>query len=240
MLIFLTFGGPTPNYHSAVARICAQAAACNVFDRIIGKTDADLKADAEFWDRNGKFMETNRRGYGYWLWKSYIVKKTLEEMSGDDIMVYADAGCTMNPNGLKRLADYCDLTKASPNGILSFQMCFEEHSYTKMDVFAHLNAAEHYTTGQLIATAFLMRKCDASVDLVNRWYETCCHHSLIDDSPSKLPNHPSFADHRHDQSVWSILRKQSNGIIIDRDETYFGPNWQEGATYPILATRMRY
>ena len=40
-----------------------------------------------------KIMITkNPRGYGYWLWKSYIIKKTIEKMSDDDILLYLDCG----------------------------------------------------------------------------------------------------------------------------------------------------
>ena len=40
---FITFGGPTANYHNAVKRICNQASTLDVFDHIIGYTDKDLK-----------------------------------------------------------------------------------------------------------------------------------------------------------------------------------------------------
>ena len=60
-----------------------------------------LKKDSEFWVKHGNFIENNKRGYGYWLWKSYIVKKQLELMKEGDILLYADSGCVMNMNGKK-------------------------------------------------------------------------------------------------------------------------------------------
>jgi hypothetical protein len=36
---FMTFGGPTENYHNAVTRICREADEIGVFDRIIGYTE---------------------------------------------------------------------------------------------------------------------------------------------------------------------------------------------------------
>ena len=32
------------------------------------------------------------RGAGYWIWKSYIIRKTLEEINDGDILIYADGG----------------------------------------------------------------------------------------------------------------------------------------------------
>jgi len=73
--------------------------------------------------------------------------------------------------------------------------------------------------------------------MVNKWYETCCNYTLIDETPSTIQNHSSFKEHRHDQSVWSIIRKQE-GTIILKDETFF-KNPTDEIHYPILAKRKR-
>ena len=52
--------------------------------------------DKEFWKKNGDFIEKNKRGYGYWLWKSYIIKKTMDMMKDGDILLYLDSGCEIN------------------------------------------------------------------------------------------------------------------------------------------------
>ena len=236
---FLTFGGPSSNYHSAVNRISRQASEFNVFDIIVGVTDHHLKNDTEFYNKHGRFLEENSRGYGYWLWKSYVVKKQLEKMNENDILVYADSGCVLNVNGKKRLHEYFDMVQQSEYGMLSFQMCHIEKKWTKMDIFKHLEAYEFLETGQLVATTFVIRKCEHSVNLVNKWYETCQHYDLINDSPSNSTNHPDFIENRHDQSVWSIILKKYGSAIIHSDETYF-ENWSEGDIYPIWAARRRF
>jgi hypothetical protein len=73
--VFVTFGGPTPNYHSAVDRICNEARSTNWFNEINGYKDSDLKSDTDFWNKHGQFIESNNRGYGYWIWKSYLIQK---------------------------------------------------------------------------------------------------------------------------------------------------------------------
>ena len=235
---FLTFGGPGSQYHNAVNRICTQTNECNVFDNIVGVTDLYIKGQKEFYDKHGTFLEENHKGYGYWLWKSYLVKEQLEKMKENDILVYADSGCVLNINGKKRLYEYFDMVQHSKYGILSFQMEYIEKLWTKMDIFNHFDAHEYLETGQLMATAFVIRKCDHSVDLVNKWYEASQHYDLINDSPSNSSNHPDFIENRHDQSVWSIIRKKYGTAIIN-DETYF-VNWDDGYDYPIWATRRRF
>jgi hypothetical protein len=238
---FLTFGGPSLNYHNAVQRICNEASQFNIFNRIVGLTDQDLKCDTEFWDKNHSFIETNSRGYGYWLWKSYIVKKQLEIMSDNDVLVYADAGCSMNIHGKDRLLAYCEMVKDSPYGIVSFQMSQHvERIWTKMDIVHHLQASDEFiTSGQLCATAFIIRKHQSVTDLVDKWYETSCMYRLIDDSPSQISNYRYFLENRHDQSIWSILRKK-HGTVTLKDETDF-LNWnRDGIEFPIWATRKKH
>lgn len=40
------------------------------------------------------------------------------------------------------------------------------------------------------------------------YYEACCNYHNVDDSPSQAPNIPTFKDHRHDQTIFSILVRQ--------------------------------
>ena len=49
-----------------------------------------VKKDEIFWENHSSFIENNKKGYGYWLWKPYIIKKTLEKMKKGDILLYLD------------------------------------------------------------------------------------------------------------------------------------------------------
>ncbi len=91
----VAFGGPTENFHWAINRICTETEQLKVFDKIIGYTEKDLMNDTDFWEKHGNFITNNARGYGFWLWKSYLTLKTMSEMNDNDILVYADAGCWM-------------------------------------------------------------------------------------------------------------------------------------------------
>ena len=236
--VFITFGGPAPDYHNAVTRICNEAAQFNVFDNIVGKTDIDLKRDTAFWPTHDIFIKNNPRGYGYWLWKSYIIKKQLEIMEDNDVLVYADAGCVLNIQGKPRLLEYIQLANHD-SGIVSFQMNLLEQVWTKMDIIIELNGQDLLTTGHICATSFIIRKCPNSIKCVNLWYDTCCKYNLINDSPSKIPNHPDFRQHRHDQSIWSIIRKKY-GCVFLTDETWHNNFQNDGINFPIWAMRKRH
>ena len=49
-------------------------------------------------------------------------------------------------------------------------------------------------------------------------------HFYINDNPSHEQNHEEFKDHRHDQSVFSLMSKKYKFYCIP-DETYWAPNW---------------
>jgi len=103
---FITFGAGGKRYHRAVERILREANEMNVFSSQIGISDVHLRDDSFFWDKMGTFINSHRRGYGYWCWKPYIIWKQLQEMTTDDILLYADAGCVLNKDGRERLLEW--------------------------------------------------------------------------------------------------------------------------------------
>ena len=241
---FITFGGPCDSYHNAVTRICGEARAINVFDHVIGYTDKSLIEDTDFWNKHGDFLLSNSRGYGYWLWKSYLTQKTLQNLSENDILVYADAGCSINAEGTPRLLEYFDIVNKSEYGNLSFRTVHLEKTWTKMDTFDYYDAANDEKireTEQLVGGIYVIRKCNHTVEIVNKWYDGCCHYNLIDDSQSVLPNDPSFHENRHGQSIFSVVRKKFGTEMTDFDETYFETDWHgAGIKYPFWAMRLKY
>ena len=56
----------------------------NIFDKIIGYTTIYLVNDKKFWNEHGDFIKKNPRGFGYWIWKPYLIKKTLEKAQLSD------------------------------------------------------------------------------------------------------------------------------------------------------------
>jgi hypothetical protein len=162
-------------------------------------------------------------------------------MNDNDILVYADARCSLNNKGIDRLNEYFEIVKNSNYGILSFELTFLEKVYTKMNVFYELemNKDEYFNSNQIMATSFILKKCDHTLKIINEWYNFCCIYNLLDDSESNIKNDDNFIEHRHDQSIFSLIRKKYGTEII-QDETFFD-NWDFNTikTYPILARRFR-
>lgn len=202
--VFITFGAGGQNYIDAGERLLEQAKKCDIFSKTILYTDAELKRDVEFWPKHEEFIKKNPRGYGYWLWKPWIIKKTMESMQDGEILVYADAGCEIDT------ANSSQLTIDMKNKyIIGSKTCYEKQ-WTKMDLIIQLDMLNDplLDTRQNQATTNVYRVCDKVRDFVNQWYELGCNYHLIDDSPSIAENLDVFIEHRHDQSIFSLLSKK--------------------------------
>lgn len=181
-------------------------------------TEKDL--DAEFKKNFHPFIY--RRGYGYWQWKAYLTKKVLDTLEINDILIWSDVGNVFNFKGEEKFREYINLTIKSQSGILAFQEKNLEKQYTKsdcLDYFNVLNNTDITDTAQLWAGCWMIRKTDDSMDFINRWYKAIMDNfDLISDKQSKLPNFEGFVEHRHDQSVFSILVKQYDVELISCDD----------------------
>jgi hypothetical protein len=133
--------------------------------------------------------------------------KAMQNMKDGDYLLYLDCGCEVDARQKDYLA-YCFET-ARHAGIVA-TMNSMEHSWNKMDLILHLNAFDnrYINAPQRQAGAILFCVNESTRQLVQKWYETGCNYHLIDDSPSTHPNLSSFKEHRHDQSIFSLLTKK--------------------------------
>ena len=214
---FLSFGNK--KYKNSIIRIGNEIQSINMVNYIHTYNEDDLMNITEFWEKHKNFVLSNERGYGYWLWKSFLTLKTLDEMNEGDILIYADAGCEILVNNKPQFENLINLAKSDKSGFISFEMrCNIEKKWTKSDLFDYLNCFDLKDTPQLHATYFVVKKCEKSMDIVKQWYNISSIYSLLDDTPSKIPNDVVFNEHRHDQSILSLLRKKYNTMIIKEND----------------------
>ena len=238
---FITFAADTPKYPQLTKRVnivCKQAESLKYFDKIIGYTDLYLKQDIEYWEKYGNFIESNSRGYGYYMWKPYVVRRAMKDMNDDDILIYIDAGCTINTYAKKRLEEYVQMVRDSKHGIISFQMSLSSQKYTKIELFDFMNVSqEDRQKNQFVAGILILRKNENTKKIVDEWFRVSHIPEMINDQRSVI-QHPDFIDHRHDQSILSILFYKYGSIVVP-DETFWWPDWKKGLDFPFWATRIK-
>jgi hypothetical protein len=183
------------------------------------------------------------RGGGYWIWKPYIIKKKLNEIKFNDILIYLDAGCSINPMGKKRLIEYIKMLNINDSGIISFQLNSIERDYSTKEIFNHFNLtleSQIANSEQIVGGVLIIKKNMNSIRLIDTCIKTLNENPLLfTDHYNKKDQASFFKDNRHDQSIFSIIRKMNNPILI-RDETWF-PNFGSGESlnYPFWATRIK-
>ena len=214
MNIFLTFGAGE-NFINAAQRLSIQACRTGVFHKIKTYIDDDLKTMTDFWNTHGDFISNNNRMYGYGIWKPFLVLKTLDEMKDGDYLFYADSGCDfdLECENIKERYEVVINQMKHHNVFINATFCNHDRQMNKMDLVDHLDMTQHpgfLEEFQIQATTFLIVKNERTVDFVKQWYEICCNYHMIDDTPSILPNLPDYNEHRHDQSVLSLLMKKMN------------------------------
>jgi hypothetical protein len=202
-------------YNKSLARLHHEGTSSTWFDKIFTFTNNDIPESIFVANRSS-------RGGGYWAWKPYIIKKALEQINTDDILLYLDAGCTINLLGSKRFNHYVKIVNDTK--FLGFTSGIEKN-FTKQDVFSELNCnhEKYYDTEQIISGIFFIKKCILTSSLIDDWFNITRDVHMIDDSSSVEENSKGFIEHRHDQSCLSLLVKKYSFKSIS-DETYFDFN----------------
>ena len=236
-IIFLSFADT--RYHTSLERLKVEVDSFPFTDKYF-LTENDIPEDF----RKSLNYKKYRRGFGYWKWKSFIVKSQLENMDIGDILFYSDAGIHWNIKGLRRFYNYIDLITNNNNGdILAFQEPFIEKDWTKGDLLNYLdsyNDLNIVSTWQLWGGVFAIRKSEESMQAIGKWYDLCKNKFyLITDKESATPNLYGFIEHRHDQSAFSVIIKHYNHIEIPWTETNVlkKEDWSKMNYYPIHARR---
>lgn len=223
-------------------RLNKQAHEMNFFDEISTLSELDLPES--FVRQHRGLMKRGVRGFGYWVWKPYIIQKALEALNEGDELWYLDTGCHLNPKGRERMFHYAEILANNELGIAAFELetACSERAYTKMDLLVHMgvqDCPEITDSGQLCTTHILMRKCPQVMKFIEDWGSHWSDLHLLDDTPSVIPNFPEFIEHRHDQSVFSIMAKLRGAARISGTETWPGKsrNWDKLANYPFWDKR---
>jgi len=165
------------------------------------------------------------KGYGYGIWKPYIILKTMEELKESDFCFYLDSNCVFTSDPAI-LFDLC----TESDGILLFSNKVRLLStWTKMDCFVQMGlTGRKYANAPLLKSAFqLYRKNKRSMQFVREYMDYCSDYQLISDAPNLLgENCPGFREHRHDKSILSLLAAK-HSLPIYRDPSQWGNHLQD-------------
>ena len=158
------------------------------------------------------------------------------------LFAYIDIGfCTFNGHAKDRFYDYINHT--IEHNALCFEIPYKECDWTKMDTYQRIfpNDMTHFYSNREQAVCFSLKNNEFTRE---RNYLK----KLRKSQPSKnitifqmpLPNcknHTSFKEHRHDQSIFSLMSKKYNFYLV-RGVPEWTRNWKKiGKEFPIWSSR---
>jgi hypothetical protein len=190
-----------------------------------------------------------QRGGGYWIWRPIIILDSLKNMKDGDFLIYLDAGCKLNSKGKERFYEYISLLENSNYGIMSFQMSGnngigslqKEKCWTNKEIFKYFNIdinSEYSISGQYLGGILVMKKNEHLLRLIDNMIQILNDDPLLFTDYYNKDQDINFIENRHDQSIFSLLRKIHGSVIIDSDESFVQPFGSEKSLkYPFWATR---
>jgi len=180
-------------------------------DGVVSYNPSNL--DADFKLRHQNYFGNNpisSRGGGFWMWKAMILIQTMNLVNENDCVIYVDSGNAVI-NDLSYIFDVCQ-----QNSILFFdnrdgnyqRRTHWNKEWTKRDAFVLMGCDEqkYYDAPQIDASYQIYKKCNYVKDFLNEYLKYSENENIITDLPNiTLPNLPEFIDHRHDQSILSLM-----------------------------------
>ena len=185
-------------------KVCSESSLKYGVDKVFSYGPEDISD--EFLRFNPVLKED--RGAGYWLWKPYFINRVLMQLQDGDVLIYSDCG-------VEWVTPVEEIVRVMDQDIFLFSNGHQHVHWCKCDVLVGIIPAIDDQIGltllqQVQASVIFFKVNQATRDFVKEWLLWCQMPGFIDDSPSKLPNHPEFAEHRHDQAVLTCLQIKYN------------------------------
>ena len=248
----------SPNLDQSVKRFQHEAKELNFYKKIKIYRKNDLPEKMISRIKNFNYPVKKMRLYGYACWKPYIVKNFFEEIPDNSLLQYTDIGCHFNKNGIKRLKEYSDICEQKSTLVFQYRVPdwkekyenfkfqeYYEYEYTKADALDSISidqSSSLLATEQIWSGCFFLKKNEKGRQILENWNKFCENDALINDDISKSQNHKKFKEHRHDQSIFSLICKKANAFSLSASECEWAEKenertWEHLNNFPILAKR---
>lgn len=194
----------TPEFKQAQLRNARTGKEIGGFDRVISCGPKDLSR--RFRRQNSQVL-SEKRGGGLWLWKPYIILKTLKKLKEEDIVFYCDAGAHFI-SAAKPLITLAQ----TEHDIICFNVGYLDRQWSKRDAFVLMDcdSPAYVDTAMRLAGFIVARRSESSLKFFQEYLTYASDWRIVSDAPNTtaLPNYDGFRENRHDQTVFSLLTKK--------------------------------
>lgn len=152
-----------------------------------------------------EYTKLEPRGFGYWLWKPFIILEALNDINYGDFVFYIDGRSQFHGSKIEWLDEFLK-DEFINKDICVWLSTYLEKVYTKKELlsFYGINLYDyHSNSGQFIETFFIVRKTGFTIDFFSTLLKKMLNNrNLLDDS-IKLEQFKFFIENRHSQSFFS-------------------------------------
>lgn len=210
--VFVTFGAGRTGWIGAAKRITKEAERSNLFDFSFNLNEEWLKSwDAEIYRIGLRLRKTQQpRGFGYWTWKPSVLLWAHLNFPNHQI-VYVDAGSEFIP--IKDKLDFLShhLKQSFNTGGLVWQLPNHfETCWTKKELLVEFSPSKSSLYSNQIQSGFIAippTHCRSS--LVYEWRTWALKEDgFYFTDESHVNENAEFIEHRHDQSILSLIWKK--------------------------------
>jgi hypothetical protein len=220
--ILITFGDE--KYNGAISRLKQSALDIGKVDEVITYSPSDFTDS--FKNGNG-YVLSKPRGYGFWIWKPWIIRQAFNELEYGDVVLYSDAGLSVTGDlsvlfeVAKNSKQYRVLFKLPAHGVDAHKA----KTWCKRDCFVLMNCDHklYWESDMINGAVSLWVKTDDNIEILKEWSRYMKDPRIVTDELNFCgkPNFLEFKDHRHDQSVLTLLSTKYDFEMF-RDPTQFG------------------
>ena len=236
---FLTYGDR--KFYISKKHLISLAKKSELFDYQISLGPEDLNYEFK---KKYQHILNQARGGGYWIWKQEIISNLLNSINKNDLVIYCDAGASLNLSKKAKERYYEYLSLLNDSDYSHFRMMCEngfiEKYYTGKEIFNYFNTNIDSNIGnslQLQAGHMIFKNNQESKDYFKEYKQLLQKKSsLITDDLNSERQIEGFKENRHDQSIFSLLSKIRGAVIIP-NETEFRKRPDEQYNFPFLSVR---
>jgi len=200
----ITFG--TARYDNAMKKLRASA---QDYASVITYNEFDVMDLLELYPQH--FF--NSKGFGWWLWKPFLISKTLNELPADDYVIYLDSTIEVLKNPFELIKTKEDIILYN-NGQLHHEYCKAE-CYYSMAIYSALDQL------QANAAIQIYKNTEVTQTFLTDYFFACSNLMLVNDEHNNEIQITKFKEHRHDQAILTNLAIEA-GIKLNQSPCQFG------------------
>ena len=229
--IFVSYGDA--KFENTLRRIGKEASGLGLFDEIRLYRPQDLPVAIA-----ASPLMAFGKGGGYWNWKPFVIKRTLEDCSDKDLVCYADAGCVLRASEDWSL--YFDKLRSTKAICFQYRSDFDyrwSENYPcnspKIKHWSKRSTLEYFDRllgpcgwwdfNKILGGVLFFRGKEGR--LINDWLSLSLLKPELFYDPlvaERESQHTDFIEHRHDQSVLTPLAyycRRIPGEVLIQPET---------------------